>query len=61
MVIVYYAVGEIYVLNPLNANPTKWSCSLKQFVGKLPTNSLSVFDHFVRLVFKGLNKVTAFN
>ena len=31
----------------LNANPAKWSNTLKQFVGKLPTNCLSVFDHFV--------------
>ena len=28
--------------------------SLKQFVGKLVTNCLSVFDHFVKLVLKGL-------
>ena len=41
-------------LNPLNANPTKWSNTLKQFVGKLPTNCFSVFDHFVGLAFKGL-------
>ena len=27
---------------------------LKQFVDKLPTNSLSVFDHFVGLALKGL-------
>ena len=27
---------------------------LKQFVGKLPTNCLSVFDHFVGLALKGL-------
>ena len=40
--------------NPLCANPTKWSNTLKQFVGKFPTNCLSVFDHFVILVFKGL-------
>ena len=38
----------------LNANPTKWSNTLKQFVGKLPTNCLSVFDHFLGLVLKGL-------
>ena len=41
-------------LNPLSANPTKWSNTLKQFVGKLPTNCLSVFDHFVKLALKGL-------
>ena len=41
-------------LNPLSAKPTKWSNTLKQFVGKLSTNFLSVFDHFVGLAFKGL-------
>ena len=40
--------------NPLSANFTKWSNTLKQFVGKLPTNCLSVFDHFVELSLKGL-------
>ena len=25
-------------LNPLSANPIKWSNTLKQFVGNLPTN-----------------------
>ena len=34
-------------INPLSANPTKWSNTLKQFVGNLTTNCLSVFDHFV--------------
>ena len=36
-------------LNPLSANATKWSNTLKQFVGNLPTNCLSVFDYFVKL------------
>ena len=40
-------------INPLSANPTKWSNTLKQFVGNLPTNCLSVFDHFVKLALKG--------
>ena len=40
-------------LNPLSANPTKWSNTLKQFVGKLPTNCLSVLEHFVKLALKG--------
>ena len=44
--------------NPLSANFTKWSNTLKQFVGKLPTNCLSVYDHFVGLALKGLNVVT---
>ena len=41
-------------LNPLSANPIKWSNTLKQFLGNLPTNCLSVFDHFVKLALKGL-------
>ena len=41
-------------LNPLSANITKWSITLKQFVGKLPTNCLSVFHHFVGFAIKGL-------
>ena len=51
-------VGEILffkaLVNPLSANPTKWSNTLKQFVGKLPTNCLNVFDHFVKLALNGL-------
>ena len=42
-------------LNPLGAKITKWSNTLKQFVGNLPTDFLSVFDHFVGLALKGLN------
>ena len=41
-------------VNPLRANPTKWSNTLKQFVGILPTNCLSLFDYFVGLALKGL-------
>ena len=41
-------------IDPLSASPTKWSNTLKQFFGKLPTNRLSVLDHFLRLAFKGL-------
>ena len=33
----------------LSANPTKWSNTLKQFVGEFPTNCLSVFDDFMGL------------
>ena len=43
-------------VNPLSANPTKWSNRLKQFVVKLPTNCLCVFDHFMGLLFKGLSE-----
>ena len=40
--------------NPLSASFTKWSNTLEQFVDKLPTNCLSVFDHFVGLAREGL-------
>ena len=43
-------------INPLSANPTKWPSTLKQFVAKLPTNCLSVFDHFVKLALKELKR-----
>ena len=43
--------------NPLSANFTESSNTLKQFVGKLPTNCLSLFDHFVGLELKGLKHV----
>ena len=39
-------------VNPLSANITKWSNTLKQFVSKLPTNCLSVFNNFVGLALK---------
>ena len=45
---------ERNLLNPFSANFTKWSDTLKQFVGNLPTNCLSMFDHFVGLALKGL-------
>ena len=42
-------------VNPLSTNPKKWPTPLKQFVGKLPTNCLSGFGHFVNLALKVLN------
>ena len=42
-------------INPLSAKLTKSPNTLKQFVGNLPTNCLSVFGHFVGLALKGLN------
>ena len=41
-------------INSLSASPTKWSNTLKQFVGKKPMNCLSLFDHFERLARKEL-------
>ena len=51
--------NEIVVdcLNPLSANLTTWSNTLQQFVGILPTNCFSVFDHFVKLALKGLKQL----
>ena len=43
-----------FLLNLISANPAKWSNKLKQFVGNLPANCLSVFNHFVKLALKGL-------
>ena len=45
-----YYLNKVIVktlIKPLSANFTKWSNTLKQFVGNLPTNFLSVFGHFV--------------
>ena len=50
----------LWQLNLLNANPTKWSNTLKQFVGKLPTNCLSMYDHYVSLTLKGLKDRSIF-
>ena len=44
----------MFKLNLLSVNPTKWPNILKQLVGNLPTNCLSVFDHFVKLALKDL-------
>ena len=46
----------IIKINPLSANPTKWSNKLKQFVA----NYLSESDHFVELGLKGLKYNTFF-
>ena len=53
----FYVLCYIYikvVVNPLSAKFIKWSNTLKQIVGKLPTICLGVFDHFSGLAFKGL-------
>ena len=46
----------LMMLNPLSAKFIKWSNTLKQIVGKLPTICLSVFDHFSGLAIKGLTE-----
>ena len=43
--------------NLLSANPTKWSNTLKRFVGNMPTNCLRVFDNFVGLALKQLTRL----
>ena len=41
VIIQLFAASGNY-FNPLSANPTKWSNTLKQFVGKMQTICLSV-------------------
>ena len=53
----YFILKALFILNPLSSNPTKWPNPLKQFVGNLPTNCFSVFDHVVGLAFKGLTGI----
>ena len=53
----YCRIKFLAEINPLSANPKTWSNTLKQFVGFLQTNCLSVFDHFAGLALKGLRKV----
>ena len=55
---IFLLMTAAVIINPLSANPTKWSNTLKQFVGFLPTNCLSLFDHFVGLAHKGLTCTT---
>ena len=44
------------LINPLSANFTEWSDTLKQLIRRQqPTNCLSKLDHFVGLALKGLN------
>ena len=38
----------------MSTNPRKWPNTPKQFVGNLPTNCLSAFDHFMKFAIKGL-------
>ena len=52
---------SILVVNLLSTNPTKWSKTLKQFVGNLSTNCLSVVDYFVGLALEGLNPTQIHN
>ena len=50
--------GHRKIFNPLSVNLRKWSNTLKQ--DNLPTDCLSVFDHFVKLALKGLKYVSSF-
>ena len=50
----YMRNDTFFKINSLSANLRKWSNSLKQVVSNLPTNCLSVFDHFAGLALKGL-------
>ena len=46
------SISKFIAFYPLSANPAEWSNTLKKFVGKLPMNCVSVFDHLLAL--KGL-------
>ena len=46
---------NVYSFNPFSVNPTKWSNTLKQFVGNSGRIVLSVLDYFVGLALKELN------
>ena len=47
-VVFLFCAWSVTGIDPLSANPTKWSNTLK--------HCLSLFDHFVGLAFKGLRK-----
>ena len=49
-----HCYSKNFFFNPLSADITKWSNTLRQFISKLQVNCLSVLDHFVGLVLKGL-------
>ena len=44
------------IFNPLSANSRKWSNALKQFISKLSTSCLCLFDYFVGWALKGLRE-----
>ena len=54
VVFLFLGLKNLLYLNPLSANITKWSNTLKQFVDNLATNCFGVFDHFVWLALKEL-------
>ena len=53
--LVMFGTKLIESWHSLTQNATKWPSTLKQFIGNLPTNCLSLFDHFVKLALKGSN------
>ena len=50
---------SLELLRSLSAKLTKWPNTLKQFVGNLATNCLSVFGRFMGLALKGLRSLRA--
>ena len=52
-----FLITVIFRSYPLSINPTKWSNTLKQFIGELLTNCISVFDHFVGWRLKGKSNI----
>ena len=56
----HFSQASFSKINPLRAKFMKWSNTLKQIVGKLPTICLSVFDDFSGLALKGLSQFVTF-
>ena len=48
---------SLHEFDPLSTNPTKWVKHIQAIRRLLPTNCLSVFDHFVELALEGLSSV----
>ena len=56
-ILIFFSISIVKTcFSPLSAKITKWSNTLKQFVGNLPANCLSVFDHFVGLALNELKQ-----
>ena len=52
-----FSVKVYFTLLNFKCLSRKMAKTLKQFLGRLSSNCLSVFDHFVKLALKGLNYV----
>ena len=44
---ILYSLSIKTIFDPLSANPTKWSNTLKQFIGNLPTMIKWTYDFYI--------------